>query len=51
VFSTSPLQGVTAAPISVNVAVAGDPLDWKCYSYQTFETVVSLRNAGWRKTE
>jgi type IV pilus assembly protein PilW len=30
------------------VAVAGDPIDWKCYRYRVFETIVSLRNAEWR---
>ncbi|WP_449406277.1 PilW family protein [Massilia phosphatilytica] len=40
--------GVAAAPVTVNVAVTGDPLDWRCYRYRAFETVVTLRNAGWR---
>ena len=49
VFTTAPLTNVAAAPVTVNVAVAGDPLDWKCYSYQSFETIVTLRNGGWRR--
>jgi type IV pilus assembly protein PilW len=32
----------------VNVAVAGDTLDWKCYRYRVFETIVPIRNAQWR---
>jgi type IV pilus assembly protein PilW len=39
---------VTAVPVTVDVAVAGDSNDWRCYRYRVFETVVNLRNAGWR---
>jgi len=39
---------VAGVPITVNVAVTGDPLDWRCYRYRVFETVATLRNAGWR---
>ncbi|MET3131932.1 type IV pilus assembly protein PilW [Oxalobacteraceae bacterium GrIS 1.11] len=39
---------VPAVPIDVNVAVPGDTVDWKCYTYRVFETIVPLRNAGWR---
>ena len=48
VFRSQVPQGVTSAPISVNVAVADDPVHWRCYRYRTFETVVMLRNASWR---
>lgn len=48
VFAAKVPSGVAAAPITVNVAVAGDPSDWRCYRYRVFETVVNLRNAGWR---
>lgn len=37
-----------AAPVTVNVAVSGDTRDWRCYRYRVFETIVPLRNAGWR---
>lgn len=37
-----------AAPVTVNVAVSGDPVDWHCYHYRVFETIVPLRNFGWR---
>ena len=40
--------GVAAQPVQIHVATAGDALDWKCYRYRVFETIVSLRNAGWR---
>lgn len=50
VFASAQPQGVAAAPISVNVTVTGDPVDWKCYRYRVFETIVPLRNSGWRPT-
>ncbi|WP_317201042.1 PilW family protein [Janthinobacterium sp.] len=50
VFSAAQPFGVTAVPVTVNVAVAGDPVSWKCYRYRVFETIVPLRNAGWRPT-
>jgi type IV pilus assembly protein PilW len=40
--------GATAAALDVDVAVAGDPVDWHCYRYRVFETVVPFRNASWR---
>jgi type IV pilus assembly protein PilW len=48
VFASAVPAGVTAVPVTLNVAVAGDPVDWRCYRYRTFETIVTLRNAGWR---
>jgi type IV pilus assembly protein PilW len=48
VFDSAAPPGVAAVPVSVNVAVAGDPVDWKCYRYRVFETIVSLRNSEWR---
>lgn len=48
VFAGEQPSGVTPAPITVNVAVPGDPLDWRCYRYRVFETIVPLRNASWR---
>ncbi|MBC7456400.1 MAG: PilW family protein [Massilia sp.] len=50
VFASAAPVGVAAVPVAVNVAVAGDPLDWKCYRYRVFETVVPLRNSAWRPT-
>lgn len=35
---------------TVNVAVTGDTVDWKCYRYRTFQTIVPIRNSGWRPT-
>jgi type IV pilus assembly protein PilW len=36
--------------VSVTVAVTGDTIDWKCYRYRVFETIVPLRNSAWRPT-
>jgi len=48
VFGAAEPFGVAAAPVSVAVAVAGDSVDWRCYRYRVFETIVPLRNASWR---
>jgi type IV pilus assembly protein PilW len=48
VFSREEPFGVAALPVQVNVATAADALDWKCYRYRVFETIVPLRNASWR---
>jgi type IV pilus assembly protein PilW len=47
VFATSG-SGAAAAPVTVNVTVTGDTRDWRCYRYRVFETIVPLRNFGWR---
>jgi type IV pilus assembly protein PilW len=53
VFSTEEPLGVATIPITVNVDVAGAPdADyWRCYRYRAFETIVPIRNAGWRPGE
>jgi len=48
VFTTAAPATVPAVPVTVNVAVAGDPIDWKCYRYRVFETIVPVRNSQWR---
>jgi type IV pilus assembly protein PilW len=48
VFAGNAPATVAAAPVQVNVAVAGDAIDWKCYRYRVFETIVPIRNAQWR---
>jgi type IV pilus assembly protein PilW len=45
VFTAAAPSNVPAVPIEVNVAVAGDPQDWRCYRYRVFETIVPLLNA------
>jgi type IV pilus assembly protein PilW len=46
-FSTA-VGSAAAVPVTVNVAVSGDPIAWQCYRYRVFETVVPVRNAQWR---
>lgn len=48
VFATGVPSGVQAVPVTVNVAVAGDTLSWKCYRYRVFETIVPIINAQYR---
>ena len=36
--------------LSVTVAVSGDTVDWHCYRYRVFETIVPIRNSAWRPT-
>jgi type IV pilus assembly protein PilW len=48
VFATEEPSGVTAVPITVDVAVPNETADWRCYRYRVFETVVALRNGDWR---
>ena len=48
VFSTASPAGVAAVPVTVSVAITGDPISWKCYRYRAFETIIPIRNAGWR---
>ncbi|MYM22507.1 pilus assembly protein PilW [Duganella sp. FT135W] len=48
VFSNAVPNGVAAVKMTVNVAVAGDPVDWKCYRYRVFETIVPILNSQYR---
>jgi len=50
VFTTNEPAGIAAVPVPVSLAVTGDTVDWKCYRYRVFETIVPLRNVGWRPT-
>lgn len=50
VFSTASPSGVPAVPVTVAVALANDPFDWKCYRYRVFEAIIPIRNSGWRPT-
>jgi type IV pilus assembly protein PilW len=47
-FATKAPADVEAVPVTIDVAVAGDTVDWHCYRYRVFETVVPFRNASWR---
>lgn len=48
VFASAGPGAVAAVPVTVEVAVPGDTVDWRCYRYRVFETTVTLRNASWR---
>jgi type IV pilus assembly protein PilW len=48
VFNSASPATTAAVPMQVNVAVAGDAIDWKCYHYRVFETIVTMRNLEWR---
>jgi len=50
VFATLGADNGNTAPVQVDVAVTGDTVDWRCYRYRVFETIVPMRNAGWRPT-
>ena len=50
VFETDQPSGIDAVPVTLDLGVKDDPIDWKCYRYRAFETVVPLRNASWRPT-
>ena len=47
-FTNEVPVGVPAVPVTVDVAVTGDSVDWHCYRYRVFDTVVPLRNSAWR---
>jgi type IV pilus assembly protein PilW len=47
VFATGS-AGAAAVPVKVKLSVPGDTVDWRCYRYRVFETIVPLRNFVWR---
>jgi type IV pilus assembly protein PilW len=47
-FGSAQPSNVAPVPVTLGLAVQGDAVDWKCYTYRVFETVAPLRNAGWR---
>jgi len=47
-FSTEAPAGVAAVPVTIDVGITGDSVDWHCYRYRVFETVVPFRNASWK---
>ena len=48
VFANQEPANIASVPIQVTAAVAGDPVHWSCYHYRVFETIVPLRNSGWK---
>jgi type IV pilus assembly protein PilW len=54
VFGSAEPTGVAAVSVTLGqaaLAVASDPISWTCYHYRAFETIVPLRNTGWRPSE
>lgn len=50
VCTATPVQPTVFGSITVDVAISGDTVDWKCYRYRSFETIVPMRNSAWRPT-
>ena len=50
VFGSEQPLGAQTEEVTLDLRVANDPVDWRCYRYRAFETIVPLRNAGWRPT-
>ncbi|MBB3221384.1 PilW family protein [Pseudoduganella umbonata] len=48
VFGTAVPAGVAASPAQVALGIPNDAVSWTCYRYRVFETIVPIRNAGWR---
>jgi type IV pilus assembly protein PilW len=48
VFGTAVPAGVAASPAQVALGIPNDTVSWTCYRYRVFETIVPIRNAGWR---
>lgn len=50
VFGSEQPHGVDPVEVTLDLRVTGDTVDWRCYRYRAFETIVPLRNTGWRPT-
>jgi len=50
VFGSRQPSEVDAVPVELDLSDTGDGPDWTCYRYRAFETIVPLRNSGWRPT-
>jgi type IV pilus assembly protein PilW len=53
--TTGSCTATTTAPTvfggtAVTLTVSGDSVPWQCYRYRVFETIVPIRNSGWRPT-
>lgn len=49
-FANVQPQGVASVQVVPDLRVAGDTVDWQCYRYRVFETIVPIRNNAWRPT-
>lgn len=50
VFGSEQPNGVDPVEVTLDLDDEAATIDWKCYRYRVFETIVPLRNAGWRPT-
>lgn len=50
VFESVQPLGAEGEKVVLDLRVKDDPVDWTCYRYRAFETIVPLRNMGWRPT-
>lgn len=50
VFGSEQPLGAVTAEVELDLSVTGDTVDWRCYRYRAFETIVPMRNTGWRPT-
>lgn len=49
-FATAQPSGVTAVSVTPDLQVAGDAVNWQCYRYRVFESIIPIRNSAWRPT-
>lgn len=49
-FASEEPAGVAVVSVTPDLAVTGDPVNWHCYRYRVFETIVPIRNSAWRPT-
>jgi type IV pilus assembly protein PilW len=49
-FSNPVPNNIAAVSVTPTIAIANDPIDWTCYRYRVFESIVPIRNSGWRPT-
>jgi len=50
VFGAKQPSNVDAVEVTLDLSDEDAAVDWTCYRYRVFETIVPLRNAGWRPT-
>lgn len=50
VFTSNLPSNVDAVPVTLDLSDTAADVSWTCYRYRAFETIVPLRNAGWRPT-
>jgi type IV pilus assembly protein PilW len=48
--ATTTVPTAFGGAVAMPVSVTGDAIPWQCYRYRVFETIVPIRNSGWRPT-